>query len=133
MEACLDTMPGGKFHNASSDMSDKIEHIRTRAYELWEADGRPEGRETDYWHQAEWQLTEGSSSNGANEGEGSPIGARQSNEAATECAQSRPVEAAELGAEPGLATAETPELKKARQPGNSNSDGAGRARKPKAR
>jgi Protein of unknown function (DUF2934) len=27
--------------------------IRERAYHLWEADGRPEGREQEYWEQAE--------------------------------------------------------------------------------
>ena len=27
--------------------------IRERAYHLWEADGRPKGREQDYWEQAE--------------------------------------------------------------------------------
>jgi Protein of unknown function (DUF2934) len=27
--------------------------IRERAYYLWEADGRPEGREQEYWEQAE--------------------------------------------------------------------------------
>lgn len=30
--------------------------IRERAYALWEADGRPEGRERDYWLQAEQEL-----------------------------------------------------------------------------
>lgn len=30
--------------------------IRERAYALWEADGRPEGRELDYWLQAEQEL-----------------------------------------------------------------------------
>lgn len=28
------------------------ERIRKRAYELWEAEGRPEGREIDHWLQA---------------------------------------------------------------------------------
>ena len=27
--------------------------IREREYYLWEADGRPEGREREYWEQAE--------------------------------------------------------------------------------
>ena len=30
--------------------------IRERAHALWEADGRPEGRELDYWLQAEHEL-----------------------------------------------------------------------------
>lgn len=32
------------------------EDIRQRAYELWESDGRVEGSEEDYWHQAREQL-----------------------------------------------------------------------------
>jgi hypothetical protein len=30
--------------------------IRERAYALWAADGRPAGRELDYWLQAEQEL-----------------------------------------------------------------------------
>jgi hypothetical protein len=30
--------------------------IETRARELWEADGRPEGRDIDYWIKAEEEL-----------------------------------------------------------------------------
>jgi hypothetical protein len=32
------------------------ERIRNRAYELWEAEGRPEGREIDHWLQAVQEL-----------------------------------------------------------------------------
>lgn len=28
------------------------DRIRARAHELWEADGRPEGRDLDHWRQA---------------------------------------------------------------------------------
>jgi hypothetical protein len=30
--------------------------IQERAYALWEADGRPEGREQHYWHAAEREI-----------------------------------------------------------------------------
>jgi Protein of unknown function (DUF2934) len=30
--------------------------IRERAYQLWEADGRPEGHRPEYWEQAEAQI-----------------------------------------------------------------------------
>ena len=33
-----------------------VEAIRRRAYELWEAEGRPEGRERDHWLQAELEI-----------------------------------------------------------------------------
>jgi len=34
-------------------MQDNREHlIRTRAHQLWEQEGRPEGRAEDHWYQA---------------------------------------------------------------------------------
>ncbi|WP_309086626.1 DUF2934 domain-containing protein [Chelativorans sp.] len=48
--------------NASNDGSgdrqnetpdDRAERIRQRAYELWEAEGRQEGRTDEYWKRAE--------------------------------------------------------------------------------
>jgi hypothetical protein len=30
--------------------------IRRRAYALWEADGRPDGHDEEYWHRAEREL-----------------------------------------------------------------------------
>ena len=32
------------------------EQIRDRAHQLWEAAGRPEGREHEFWYQAEREL-----------------------------------------------------------------------------
>lgn len=34
------------------------DHIRHRAYEIWEAEGRPEGREAQHWAQARDELGE---------------------------------------------------------------------------
>jgi hypothetical protein len=34
------------------------EKIKQRAHELWEAEGRPEGRELEFWLQAEGELSE---------------------------------------------------------------------------
>lgn len=34
------------------------EEIRERAWRLWEQAGRPEGREHEFWHQAEQELLE---------------------------------------------------------------------------
>ena len=31
---------------------DTDDHIRVRAYHLWEASGRPEGRDREFWEQA---------------------------------------------------------------------------------
>ena len=33
-----------------------IERIRERAYQLWEADGRPDGDGQDYWERAENEV-----------------------------------------------------------------------------
>ena len=33
------------------------ERIQRRAYELWEREGRPEGRDHAHWHQAELEIT----------------------------------------------------------------------------
>ena len=33
--------------------TERAHRIRERAYRLWEADGRPEGREQEYWERAE--------------------------------------------------------------------------------
>jgi Protein of unknown function (DUF2934) len=32
------------------------EQIRSRAHELWEQAGKPDGREDEFWHQAEREL-----------------------------------------------------------------------------
>lgn len=39
--------------------SDYLERIRRRAYELWEQEGRPEGRELAHWAQAEHEIRQG--------------------------------------------------------------------------
>ncbi len=38
-------------------MEEKDKIIRQRAHELWEKAGKPEGRETDFWLQAEREVT----------------------------------------------------------------------------
>ncbi|MEQ8695627.1 MAG: DUF2934 domain-containing protein [Bauldia litoralis] len=44
-------------------MGTENEHlIRERAYELWEADGRPDGKKDDHWAQAARELEEASTS-----------------------------------------------------------------------
>ncbi len=37
------------------------EQIIHRAYELWEKNGKPEGRDQEFYHQAEKELKEGRS------------------------------------------------------------------------
>jgi hypothetical protein len=38
------------------------EQIRVRAHELWEQAGKPEGREDEFWHQAEKEMSQGKTS-----------------------------------------------------------------------
>src|SRR3954471_17472153 len=40
-------------------MSRKMQRTRERAYQIWEEEGRPGGREIDHWLQAEGELHEG--------------------------------------------------------------------------
>ena len=37
-------------------MSDKEQRIRTRAYEIWEREGRHDGRAEDHWRRAELEV-----------------------------------------------------------------------------
>ncbi|PWW03567.1 hypothetical protein DFR52_101248 [Hoeflea marina] len=37
-------------------MIDRDKSIRERAHQIWEAEGRPEGREADHWEQARTEL-----------------------------------------------------------------------------
>jgi len=39
-----------------SPSDEQIEQIRQRAHQLWEAAGRPEGREQEFWFEAEREL-----------------------------------------------------------------------------
>lgn len=36
----------------------KDDQIRARAHQLWERAGKPEGRDEEFWHQAERELQE---------------------------------------------------------------------------
>lgn len=45
------------------------EKIRIVAYELWEQDGSPEGRDDDYWHAAVKLLSEEDAARGSEESE----------------------------------------------------------------
>ena len=41
----------------------KEKEIAARAYKLWEENGRPEGKEDEFWHAAEQQLLNEDKSN----------------------------------------------------------------------
>ncbi|HEY9012989.1 MAG TPA: DUF2934 domain-containing protein [Devosia sp.] len=39
-------------------MQQHEEQVRQRAYALWDSEGRPDGRDQDFWYRAERQLSE---------------------------------------------------------------------------
>lgn len=41
--------------------ADRDDRIRQRAHELWEAEGRPEGRHAEHWEQARSEMDEDAS------------------------------------------------------------------------
>ena len=43
-------------HKDRSMESPTEKQILNRAYEIWERNGRPQGREDEFWHQAEQEL-----------------------------------------------------------------------------
>ena len=45
----------GLIHGEVNDMSDE-QRIREKAYEIWEAKGRPEGQESEHWAQARDEI-----------------------------------------------------------------------------
>jgi Protein of unknown function (DUF2934) len=49
----------GRRHTAEEDPAVHRSHhetIRARAYESWEQEGRPHGRDREHWHQAETEM-----------------------------------------------------------------------------
>ena len=42
-------------------MEDKDDHVRKRAYQIWEAEGRPDGRHDDHWHRAHAEVADAGS------------------------------------------------------------------------
>lgn len=52
----MEKLPPGVSDRAAEMSPELRERIEQRAYALWEADGRPEGRALDYWLQAEQEF-----------------------------------------------------------------------------
>jgi hypothetical protein len=52
-------------------MEDRVERVRSRASEIWEREGRPEGRALDHWLEAETQILSEDSTGGDKSGESS--------------------------------------------------------------
>lgn len=83
--------------------------IEKRAYEIWEAEGRPQGREADHWAAAERELTGAQQTSGADTAteaaldRGTAVLGKPAAKARTPRAAATPAKAAE-----GTAPAATP-------------------------
>jgi len=52
----MEKLPPGVSDRAAEMSPELRERVEQRAYVLWEADGRPDGRALDYWLQAEQEF-----------------------------------------------------------------------------
>lgn len=70
------------------DQGDREERIRQLAFQLWEADGRPEGKSEEYWFRAAKMIDETLTDSGFGSAmpleDGSPPKSQQSLQTATE-------------------------------------------------
>ena len=49
---------GGKASPSGSNASGRDQRVRDRAYEIWEQEGRPAGREREHWERANRETPE---------------------------------------------------------------------------
>ena len=59
-EGPQENSPGGDLTAGETEPADGVDFdedpVRRRAYEIWEADGRPEGQHESHWHRALKEL-----------------------------------------------------------------------------
>lgn len=95
--------------------------IRSRAYELWDRDGRPDSRSQEYWLRAEQELERLGPQ--TNEGEGNRSAALAFDRNQTAFAREADVAGRSAAAREALEGAEGEELRRAEQAGKSHSHG----------
>jgi hypothetical protein len=110
---------------------DKYEAIRKRAHDIWERQGRPEGRHEDHWREAEAKLLAAAGDRG-NEGEGNKTAAFAFDRSQTESVQNADLQALGSSARGALEGAEGAELKTAEEQARSRSRGEDPALNQKA-
>jgi hypothetical protein len=109
----------------------RVERIRRRAYELWEQEGRPKGREREHWQEAERQIeteaaspsTSSESDDTKNEGEGSRSAARDYNRRTQRFIENGKVEPSAREAKRAFESAEGSQLREAENVGKKRSRG----------
>jgi Protein of unknown function (DUF2934) len=100
---------------------DTYEAIRRRAYEIWERNGRPEGRDDEHWREAEAELA--AAGDQGNEGEGNKTAALVFDKAQAEFAQSGNPEKLGEAARQALEGSEGADLTAAEEQARSRSHG----------
>ena len=100
---------------------DKYEAIRKRAHEIWEREGRPEGRHEDHWREAEAELA--AAGDRGNEGEGNKTAALAFDRSQTEFAQNADSQALGSSTRDALEGPEGADLKTAEEQARSRSRG----------
>ena len=113
-----------KMETAMSD--DKERKIQSRAHELWEKEGRPEGRHLEHWLEAEREHSgsEGSGESGQqNEGEGNRTAAKAYNAHVEETVKSGTVGSKAKAAKKAVEGPERAELEDAEAVGKSHAKG----------
>jgi hypothetical protein len=108
-------------------MDEKIQLISLRAYEIWEQEGRPDGRAIEHWIEAERQIGRpdgtDSASPDANEGEGNRTAARVYNRQTEAFARSGQVGPQARAAADALDGPEAAALRRAEEVGRQHSHG----------
>ncbi len=104
-------------------MDHKVERVKTKAHEIWEREGRPDGRHDEHWRQAEAEVDAESGGSGPNEGEGSQTGAAAYNKGTRKFAESGQVEKKAREAADAVSGAEGKTLREAETAGKSRSRG----------
>ena len=81
------------------------EKIRNRAYQIWEREGQPHGRNLEHWLQAHWELmNEAAAKNGSAEA-GKAADAAEKPKTVRRTAKAKAAPAADAAAAPAKATA----------------------------
>ena len=102
---------------------EKMDQLRSRAYQIWEREGRPQGRDLEHWLEAERELEAEDRKPRAKKEEAGLEAARAYNRDAQEFGRHENVEAKAQEAKQAIEGAEASELKRAEAIGKSRSRG----------
>ena len=54
----MSRQPVARFNRSGVQMIEQMETIRQRAYEIWQAEGQPDGRALEHWCRAEAEAVQ---------------------------------------------------------------------------